>query len=238
MTRRSTLKEDMAILHSRKWLLALCVLFFLLLAMNVSPAQSITVRYILAIGDSKTWGYGDVVVNGVYLGYPSRLVYRLNTTQPGVWREDKPRLGRGGYTLDMMVALQNNDMALPRPVPDYILIDLGTNDVNPRKASLYLTNPPAWTSLYAHYIETWHAKYPNAHIGLAFPRRYDVGYGNASFAQMDAFIYGILSTHPYTFEGVHESAYLPAHSVDRIHPNPLGYVVETTLWTNLIHAIG
>ncbi|HVO42832.1 MAG TPA: SGNH/GDSL hydrolase family protein [Aggregatilineales bacterium] len=200
----------------KRRLMLLLILSFL----TQHPALSFKVHHVLAVGDSKT------------LPYPPVLVARLGAA----WAEITPRLGHSGYALDgppgrNLMAVQDADIASLSGVPDYILINIGTNDPIYPEADYAKGNYASWQAKLSAYVERWHTAFPLAHIGIAFPRRYDAVY---NFAPMDRAIQVILDSHPYTFAGPHEDSFLTTHTDDGVHETEAGYLLLISQWESAV----
>lgn len=191
--------------------------------------QTPTTKTFLAIGDSKTVGE---------CGQPCwhHDGFELPLSQLIGYRELQPRLGHSGWNLFQLAANFENDVKTVKEVPDFILIDIGTNDMRP---GLSVTFWNEWGNIYLDYVQRWHTQFPNARIYLAFPRNY-APYSDADFWPMDQAIRWVIkdanqfARQDYVFEGTHESTFLRDNSVDHVHPNPKGYLIEAQEWRKVL----
>lgn len=186
----------------------------------------------LCVGDSKSGGMGD--------GYGPHLAKLTGMV------ELLPRAAHAGDTLSDRFMALDHDLAQLHGTPDYILIDIGTNDIPARDHFLYGPlswegpNWTRWQAAYMSYIGEWHQRYPTARIGIAKPYRFDTDHGRTFgpgwYVDMYKAINGITKVLSYTFPGVAEQDFLSVkgNSADGVHPTQQGYEVEALLWAEAI----
>lgn len=177
----------------------------------------------LAIGDSKTTGECGLLC-WQHTGYEKPLESLIGA------HEIQPRLGHDGATLADLVRALPEDLSVVSQAPDVILLDIGTNDMQRRLGEAFYWH---WRWDLLTYLKTWHKRFPDAIIYVAFPRNY-APYTDADFAPMDSAITDTVAQLPYGRPGIHESDYLRNNSADGVHPTPVGYELEAKFWKNVL----
>lgn len=180
------------------------------------------------LGDSKTHGEGDATSpypNGQN-GWMQRLTASLTAAGPLRWGE-LFRDGRSGATVASMQALIDADLALRHDVPDYVLADLGVNEIGalPSKAT--------WQANYADILTAVHRRWPDARVGIARP--WSAG-NDANAATLATWITELVAARPWTFLGPDEMVVLGnndggvSRTTDGVHPNAAGHAAMALAW--------
>lgn len=211
------------------------------LYVDLNVGTPIVAKSILPYGDSKTVGNGDLTspYPAGQNGYPSYLCDLLETATGQTWREFPKRISRVGYGVNgisSMKALIDADLAVRHDAPDYVLINLGVNDLG----SSIPNDPAAWQTDFAYILDTIHNKYPDARIGVQkFGRGAQSQSGIDTMNNaVDVLIPAIVSPRSFCFIGGDERAAnhieggddYATYTDDDIHPNNAGYQVTAARW--------
>jgi lysophospholipase L1-like esterase len=205
-----------------------------LTAHEVLAIDSVT-NPILFYGDSKTYGTGDDTPPAVGSnGYPPLLLSLIGSS---LWTESPARIARPGWTVAMMKAAIDADLATFTTPCREVLINLGANDIGPLEAAL---TPATWQSDLGYILDAMHTKMPSAHIRVArIWRRYN----NGQMTDLnDTWIPAVLATRSWATVGIDERLLLPStdngatYTADGIHPNRAGYTLEAAAWKVVIGA--
>lgn len=172
------------------------------------------------IGDSKSAGSGD---NAFVQGYPRRM-----NSNSRLFHECYPREGFSGQTASQMAVRIAADLAAVTGTPDYILLNLGANDV------VALPAQAIWKADMETIISACLAKWPNTQIYIMRPWRRSYATECNSLA---TWIGEIVAAHA---SGVHlgpdERVFLEngddgvTYTGDGVHPNAAGYQLVATQW--------
>lgn len=187
----------------------------------------------LCIGDSKTAGTNDPTRDrqGGF-GYPPVLAGLLTTASGQKWRETKgQRIGISGYTVAKMASAISAQLATVTYTPDYVLINLGTNDLAGLPAE------STWKANYRTIIAAVHAAYPAAKIYLDKPVRLSAAPPSspvADTATMHGYIDDLVAEQSYIYAGADETGLEGGDSyvtnfADALHENHAGYAALAAL---------
>ena len=188
---------------------------------NVYPNGSTVVHNILPFGDSKTIGDTN------FGGFPSRI---STTTLQFV--EYPTRIATGGATVASRALSIGTDIAASLGTPEYILFNLGANDV----AALPLE--ATWKADCTTIINALHAKWPLAKIYMMRPWRQSYLTECNSIATWINDLVGLNTGVVYN--GPDERVFLEGgddgatYTVDGIHPNAAGYALTATQWVTAL----
>ena len=184
----------------------------------------------LVVGDSKVLGLSDDTSpygNGQN-GFP------LYLRQSSGMIEVTPRSGYSGKTLaDIVSTYLYPDMAQSYFNPDFVLLNIGANDVAAIPAQ------STWEANLATCLDAWHTRYPKAHIYITRPWRqtYD-----AQCNLLAGYIDNVIATRSeFAHLGVDERIFLKGsdngatYTSDGIHPNHLGHVLSANEWRKLLN---
>jgi len=184
--------------------------------------------YLVAIGDSKTVGFGCCAATG---GYQPTIISNLNAALP---TKDYQWLGVdavGGVTthtvasgIDAFLATLNNQDKLP----EWVLINLGSNDL--QGADNGSLTKAAWTADLAYILDAVHAKWPAVMVGVMRP--YWLGYNTGMTRMDDTWIPEVVASRSaWAIVGPDERVFLEEGvTVDVTHPNAAGYVLTAAAW--------
>jgi lysophospholipase L1-like esterase len=148
--------------------------------------------------------------------------------------EATPRSGYSGKTLaDIVSTYLYPDMAQQYFNPDFILLNIGANDVAALPAQA------TWEANLATCLDAWHTKWPKAHIYITRPWRqtYD-----AQCNLLAGYIDNVIATRTtFAHLGVDERVFLKGsdngatYTSDGIHPNHLGHMLAANEWRKLLN---
>ena len=180
-------------------------------------------RSILPVGDSKT--IADP-------GYVPGLLSGLDNATEFKWLESPGRLARPGYTAALWAAQIDADIAASTGIPDFVLVNIGSNDIEPLADPLV---EAAWKADFAYVLDAINTAYPTAQVYvMQIWRRYNNG---DITAMNDTWIPAVLSTRSTWVEvGPDERGFLEGgddgatYTADGIHPNAAGYALTATQW--------
>lgn len=193
-------------------------------SVTINIGTPVVQKTIWAVGDSKTVGQGDDTTPYPLgqNGWPQKLIALLGPS----WAEHPLRDGRGSYGVNRpgglsMVSVFDSDISTRYPAPDYVLINLGFNDYP------QMNNDQAqWVSDYQKIIDTVHAYFPLARVGLA---RISSDGGDWSVMD-DVAIPAVIADRSWAFLGADERSLTTPDYVDGIHLSPAGYAKEAASW--------
>jgi lysophospholipase L1-like esterase len=145
-------------------------------------------------------------------------------------------LGRAGWTAAMWAGQIDTDLATLSDIPEFVVVNLGTNDVEPNAAPLV---EATWEADYAYILDAIHTKWPNAKVYCARTwRRYNNG---DQTAMDDTWIPAVLSTRStWADVGIDERVILEGgdngvtYTSDGIHPNAAGYALMAAGWQSVM----
>lgn len=177
----------------------------------------------VAIGDSKTIGYGALAKNG----YRNELAANLSAL-PGVsdaYFVDV--LASSGWTMAQVWAALPAFLASEADVPEWVLMNVGTPDLPNIGGS---TTEAAWKSALGNILDALHAKWPSAQIRLMRPIW--LGYEANAATMNDTWMPAVLATRAaFAAVGPDERVFLDATTLpDGIHPSDAGYTLTASEW--------
>jgi lysophospholipase L1-like esterase len=129
-----------------------------------ATARGTALKLIQFIGDSKTRGTGDSLPpNLMSNGFPYQTILALNTALSGGfnWQEALSRIGVGGITVALMQASIDLWLIGCQQPPDYVVLDLGVNDVANGQGQV---DPATWESNMGYIVDACHTKWPSAKV--------------------------------------------------------------------------
>jgi lysophospholipase L1-like esterase len=186
------------------------------------------------IGDSKS-------VNQTWVSPFVNLV--SNSTYQ--WSEAALRIAQVGTSVAVRKAAIDADLATraATPAPEYICINLGTNDVNGDGSDVLSDGTGAtWQSNLAYILDALHAKWASAEIYVMRPWKpdYDGGVYQAKLDLIgDTLIPAAITGRAWAHLGPDERVFLEngddgatyiQPEPDRIHPNTAGYALTAAQW--------
>lgn len=186
-------------------------------------------KTILPYGDSKTNGQGDDT-NVLPLGYNGYAAYLCTLLSAGTgqsWYESPKRLARASYTVNMMRGLLGSDLAANAFDPDYVLINLGANDM------VALPTEAQWTGDLGYIVDAMHRRWPLARVLLMRPWRRSFETAADTLA---AWITETIATRPWCALGPDEQVFLKGDdngaslTVEGVHPNHAGHLATAAAW--------
>lgn len=179
---------------------------------------------ILAYGDSKTLTTGDTTGGR---GYPTRM-----STNKVDFVLSPDRIGVGGQTVASMKARVDADLAAASGTPDFILCNLGANDVGSMPVEA------TWKANYQYIFSAMRTKWTNVKIYVMRPWRR--GYATECNT-LASWIGDLVVSNPgVVYEGPDERVFLEngddgvTYTGDGIHPNAVGYTLTATKWRESI----
>lgn len=196
-------------------------------AAGIAPIQ------VFPYGDSVTVGTGDSAApNGVSGGYPRWLCDGIEPLRGAGCYERPGRLAVGGRTTALAKAAVDAELAaLAANTPDYILYNLGANDVTAMPVQA------TWQTNALYIWDAMHVKWPNAIIyvmriwvrgQLANVTTYDDTWLPTAVALRSSFV--------FLHAALDERVILEAgddgvtYTVDGVHPNRAGYIRMGAAW--------
>jgi lysophospholipase L1-like esterase len=173
------------------------------------------------MGDSKATGASSYLINDLSF---SRPVYQWGAIPTG--------LAHGGYTTAGYRASIDADLAATSGTPNYVLINIGANDVG--SAMVEATVKANWD----YILDAIHAKWPNAWVGCMRVWR-------RGFLSNCNLFDGWLATEiaarsSWAHLGPDERVFLEngddgaTYTAEGIHPNSAGYALTATQWVSVI----
>jgi lysophospholipase L1-like esterase len=184
-------------------------------------------------GDSKTVGTGDDAIYGTLgTGYPWMVCEATEASRGAGCFERPSRTAAGGRTTAAARAAVDAELATKDGTPDYILYNLGANDVTALPAQA------TWETNTAYILDAMHTKWPNAHIYLM---RVWVRGEAADCNTLATWQDNVLATRSaWAHAGPDERIFLEngdngvTYTTDGIHPNHAGYVLTAAQWKAVI----
>lgn len=177
---------------------------------------------IFTVGDSKT-------ASGSYQNY---LIPYLILKSEEKWIETSPRFAFSGYGADDMKLYMDSNLPLVYgPSPNYVLINLGVNDVG----SLPLEAD--WKINYGAIIDSLHAKWPEATIVCM--RVWREG-EDSNCDTLNQWIDDLVLSRSFSIAGPDERIFLKGddngatYTVDGVHPTLEGYELTSLQWASVI----
>lgn len=160
-------------------------------------------------------------------GYPSQISTALLQ-----FCEYPIRMATGGATVASRAASIAADLAAAIGTPEYILCNLGANDVSGLPAEA------TWKANYQTIISAMHAKWPGAKIYIMRPWRRSYATECNTLA---TWIADLVTTNPgVAYLGPDERVFLEngddgaTYTGDGIHPNAVGYTLTATQWRTVL----
>jgi len=198
-------------------------LWHLVFQLGLSPL------YMVAIGDSKTVGFFCCDTTRGYLpmleanlraALPTRDPFFLKSLAQGGWMTSNVRAEIDAY-LASMVEVEK--------VPEFVLINLGSNDV------FYVHYGPltyeTWSADMGYIMDAVHAKWPDARVLLARPFSTGAEFGAAFDLYDDTWIPAVIAPRSdWAGLGPDERAYLVPYLADVTHPTAEGYQLTADEW--------
>lgn len=189
-----------------------------------------SIRLFTSIGDSKTAGSAS---------YQPTLITNLESATGEEWREFPRKIATSGWEVVDVRNRIDSDLALRNDTPEYILINLGSNDlVAP------MTSESAFKTDYLYILDALHAKWPTAEIYLAKPIRLNAAppsTPSADSATLATWIDDIVAARPsFAYAGVVEATTLEGGDSyvtrmgDNTHPTAAGYVAMAAAWQAIL----
>lgn len=188
---------------------------------------------IFPYGDSKTVGVGgdDAPYVGLGSGYPWRVCELAEASRSAGCFERPARVGRGGANTATLKANIDSDLASRTDTPDYVLYNVGANDVPA------MPTQAQWQADTLYIWDAIHAKWPNAKIFVmkvwvrnqtANNNTYDDTWLPAAVALRSSFVYlhSALDERVFLENGDNGATY----TSDGVHPNHAGYMLTAAKW--------
>lgn len=205
--------------HAALWSAALTASEVAALAVPFDGAY----RTFMAIGDSKTANtpnWPDYLTAGT-----PRIVHRPLRYATGGWTTQVVRDG-----IDAALAARSD-------TPDYVLVNLGANDVN--------TGDPGatWKTNTAYIADALHVKWPAAVVYLTKVWRRNTGLQAAGIAAINGYIDELVAEparSSWLRVGINEANILEGgddgatYTSDGVHPNAAGATLEAAAWRNVL----
>lgn len=180
-------------------------------------------KYYATVGDSKTW-VGE---------YQQDLMPLLNTATSETWREIKPRaMAHNGFSVASVAGVIVADLATMTDTPEFVLLNLGSNDVDDP-----LPSEATWLANYYIILDAIHAKWPSASCYIMRPWRR--GYAtecDTVASRIDT----IVSNRAFAHVGPDERGFLEGgddgvtYTADGLHPTDAGYALMATEWLTIV----
>lgn len=184
----------------------------------------------LAIGDSKT--AATATENWV------NFLARDGSDGEQVVLESPLRIAQGGWTMGDVQAAIDAALASRTDTPDYVLLNIGVNDVANSDGSY--TDQATWEGQANYVLDALHAKWPTAQIYFMRVWKRGALYQAGLNAIDDTYIPSVLSGRAYAHLGPDERVFLAAGddgvelTSDGIHPNTAGNNAEAAQWQSLL----
>jgi lysophospholipase L1-like esterase len=189
-----------------------------------------SVRLFTSIGDSKTAGSAS---------YQPTLITNLESATSEEWREFPRKFATSGWEVADVKNRIDSDLELRNDTPEYILINLGSNDL-----IAPMTSESAFKTDYLYILDALHAKWPTAEIYLAKPIRLNAAppsTPSADSATLATWIDDIVAARPsFAYAGVVEATTLEGGDSyvtrmgDNTHPTAAGYVAMAAAWQAIL----
>lgn len=183
---------------------------------------------ICGFGDSKTVGTGSTDNNAWYTYVPTA------TNNRAIRYQTTPKVARPGFTAALWRENNRlvNELAPITEKPDFVLCNLGVNDVGPANPPL---EPATWQSDFGYCLDLLNAKWPTARVLVA---NVWLRYHNGQLAALnDTWIPAVLSTRAaWASVAIDERIFLEngdngeTYTTDTIHPNDAGYRLTWQQW--------
>lgn len=202
-------------------------------------AFSHTQHNVLPFGDSKTSNF-----YAPRNSYPMELMRFLNTGDNAWWQEFPLRLAAGGATARYFAINIDAMIALHPGRADYILINLGVNDVNGDTQDVLRDGTgDAWKADMDYVLDALHAAYPDALIYMMRVwKRGDATVQSKLDFIDDVMLPAFVAARPYCHLGPDERVFLEGgddgvtYTTDGIHPNEAGYTLTAQQWAAVLLA--
>jgi lysophospholipase L1-like esterase len=173
-------------------------------------------------GDSKTAGGGDTTPPPADRnGFPPVL------EALGNFREAPWRLGIGGMTTADMAARVASDIAGFVQSPNFVLLNVGVNDIGTLPAEA------TWKADYATALDAFNAKWPTIKVLCARPWKQN---GMTDANTLAVWISDLIATRSWCSLGIDERVFLEGgdngatYTSDGTHPTHAGYALTAAQW--------
>lgn len=161
----------------------------------------------------------------------------VNTTGNTALWQDPARLAAGGWTLQDVKDNIDATLAAARtvPAPDYVLINIGVNDVTGGTP-----DATTWKGNLAYVLDALKTKWASVQVGIEKVWRQGAGYQAALDTLDDTYVPDVLASRPWAFQGPDERIFLKngddgaTYTTDGVHPNAAGYQLEAQEWATLL----
>lgn len=183
------------------------------------------------VGDSKT-----VAASASGRGYQSYLEAYLKTSTTHLWVQHPPQYATAGYTVAAMLTYVNANLSSlsSADAPDYILINLGANDV--KNSTFAGLTEAGLKADYLDLLDQFHAKWPNAQMYLMRVWRSSADADLSNLTAFNGWVDDIIAARDFVYAGPDERVFLEGgdngatYTVDGTHPNAAGYALTATQW--------
>ena len=191
-----------------------------------------TTRKLFIIGDSKSTGQNY---------WPGYLMNALNTASSGYWMDGPIRYCMGGYDISATNAYVQAHLAEQIETPEFILINMGTNDARP----VTITPEEIFKTSYNAVIAACQAKWPGVPIFCQRIYRADSAQTIANSTIINGYIDDIVASYGtgiydgpddevWAENGDAGATYL---STGHVHYSPAAHSVLAGLWLTAIQAV-
>lgn len=178
----------------------------------------------MAIGDSKTVGLPCCAAKN---GYRDELVAGIRNHDPTNNVEFSGVLAASEKTTAQTLADLPAFIAAQTQAPDWVLINLGTNDLSAIR--LGTVTEAGWKADMGAILDAINAEWPSAKVRLMRPIW--IGYEVEAASLNDVWMPSVLSTRSdWAAVGPDERDYMTGFMPDNIHANSAGYTLTAAEW--------